>query len=444
MAAVYGCPVDARAYWRRLVPCLLGGVCLLPSAVQGATGGPDTFGYTWRDNLSGGVQPDYETGEDAERIALDDDGSTTVLFEPGFTFPFYGQVFSSITIHNNGGVTFTGSGNLSYDHPCPWETPTRLLIAPYWMDLAAPSAGVSGIYAWSGGPPADRYFVVEWFEMPVYEHVGTVRLEIKLFASSGRIEFHYEDVIVDGPLVDLGQSAAVGIGSAASLLAVSCNSSALANDYAVTFSPPVCKDEDGDGSCAGTDCDDANGSIFPGAGEVCDGEDTDCNGSLPIGEIDVDRDGFGTCQDDCDDTDADLSPADADTDSFSTCAGDCDDTNDALTPEDADGDGLSSCLGDCEDDNPLVTSADGDGDGHSSCDGDCDDDDPGVQPGATERCDGVDEDCDGAADDGLDCEDVGPEVPAGHDIPYGCILDTQGAAFLPLLLLLSRRRRALA
>ncbi|MBM4371414.1 MAG: trypsin-like serine protease [Deltaproteobacteria bacterium] len=40
----------------------------------------------------------------------------------------------------------------------------------------------------------------------------------------------------------------------------------------------ICEDGDGDGACAGVDCNDDVPEIFPGAGETCDGLDNDCNG----------------------------------------------------------------------------------------------------------------------------------------------------------------------
>ena len=46
---------------------------------------------------------------------------------------------------------------------------------------------------------------------------------------------------------------------------------------------------------------------------------------------------------------------------------------------------------------------DADGDGHFSCVDDCDDTQAAVHPGATEICDGLDNDCNGVADDGIIC-----------------------------------------
>ena len=63
-------------------------------------------------------------------------------------------------------------------------------------------------------------------------------------------------------------------------------------------SPPV--DADGDGSPEGTDCDDADPDVYPGAPEICDGKDNDCEASSPSdADVDADRDGVADCQDYC-------------------------------------------------------------------------------------------------------------------------------------------------
>jgi hyaluronate lyase len=87
-------------------------------------------------------------------------------------------------------------------------------------------------------------------------------------------------------------------------------------------------------------------------------------------------------------------------------------TNDlALHP-----DGLGQC-------SPEETCSDLDGDGYgdppsSACpypEFDCNDGDPGVNPGAVETCNQMDDDCDGSTDEGCDCTD-GEERPCGTDV----------------------------
>jgi hypothetical protein len=67
-----------------------------------------------------------------------------------------------------------------------------------------------------------------------------------------------------------------------------------------------------------------------------------------------------------------------------------------LSYRDADGDGFG---------NPDVSTTCPEGDGWVSDADDCDDDDPEIHPGATERCNGADDDCDGDTD-GSDAVDL--------------------------------------
>ena len=153
-------------------------------------------------------------------------------------------------------------------------------------------------------------------------------------------------------------------------------------------------DRDGDGFNSDEDCDDMFDTVFPGAPELCDGLDNDCNGVIDEGLTvltfyeDMDGDTYGdirrpvlSCEiqsgivmnsDDCDDTDPTINPAATEI------------PNNAID-ENCDG---------------LILIIDADGDGFNS-DDDCDDMDALVFPGAAELCDGLDNDCNGQIDDGL-------------------------------------------
>jgi len=153
-----------------------------------------------------------------------------------------------------------------------------------------------------------------------------------------------------------------------------------------------------------TDCDDEDGSVFPGAPDLCDGQQNDCDGSgLSSDETDDDGDGYVECTEDsggwdggdppgfedCDDTDATLYPS-----APELCDGlvnDCLAARFSADEADPDGDGYVAC---------TVDSGGWDGDAISGGD-DCDNDDPEIHPAATEVCDllDTDEDCNGVADD---------------------------------------------
>jgi len=188
-------------------------------------------------------------------------------------------------------------------------------------------------------------------------------------------------------------------------------------------------DNDGDTwlVCDG-DCDDAAATTNPGAAELCDGVDNDCDNVADNGlTFDADGDGYtsiGSCTgsgDDCDDNDVDSYPgnpevcdgadndcaggvddgltSDVDGDGYTaigSCAGsadDCDDTDSFTNPG-----GVEICDGNDNDCNGSMSGneTDDDNDGVLACDGDCDDTDADVWPGAVETvCDEDDMNCDG-------------------------------------------------
>jgi subtilisin-like proprotein convertase family protein len=162
-----------------------------------------------------------------------------------------------------------------------------------------------------------------------------------------------------------------------------------------------------------TDCNDANMDVNPGETEVCNTIDDDCDTMIDEGVQttfyrDLDGDGFGNpsvtqlgCtvpmgyvadNTDCNDGNGDVNPGE--TEVCNTIDDDCD----AMIDEgvqttfyrDMDGDGFG---------NPAVTQlACSAPMGYVANDDDCDDTNGAVKPGATEVCDGIDNNCDGTID----------------------------------------------
>ena len=85
-------------------------------------------------------------------------------------------------------------------------------------------------------------------------------------------------------------------------------------EIAVWFNKTNCADNDDDGfqdvDCGKNDCDDEDPHVFPGAPEICDGEDNDCDGTIDGDCEDGDGDGWASCDGevDCNDADPDICP----------------------------------------------------------------------------------------------------------------------------------------
>lgn len=188
------------------------------------------------------------------------------------------------------------------------------------------------------------------------------------------------------------------------------------SDAPVETAPPV--DEDGDGAPAETDCDDRDATVYPGAPEVCDALDNDCDALVDEADPDLDTTTQVTTYTD-QDGDGYGDPLTGTTSCAWNATGvedatDCDDGDSETRPgaEDDPKDGVDT---DCD----GASERDEDGDGSVSADDggpDCDDMDATVYAGAVEDCsDEKDNDCSGL----LDCEEDACERDA-RCYEYGC------------------------
>ncbi len=212
-----------------------------------------------------------------------------------------------------------------------------------------------------------------------------------------------------------------------------------------------------------TDCDDTRAYVHPGAAEVCNGLDDNCNGAIDDGVTtpyyqDNDGDGFGsgvTAQ-------ACSAPA-----GYVSVSGDCNDANGAIHPGATEiCNGVDdNCDGQIDEGVKVTYYQDNDGDGYGSgittqacskpagyvavLNGDCNDANAAIHPGATEICNGLDDNCNGQTDEGLafttyyqdlDLDGYGnPAVsksacsqPAGYVLDHTDCLDTNASVPGPI------------
>jgi hypothetical protein len=216
-----------------------------------------------------------------------------------------------------------------------------------------------------------------------------------------------------------------------SLLAA-CDEPAKVITETPTEDGELLRDSDADGYLSDEDCDDSDPTINPGAAEICDGFDNNCDNQADeeVTETyfaDSDGDGFGNsgitveaCSppsgfssngSDCDDTDASSYPSAEETcdDADNDCNGEIDDGIGELFFVDGDNDGFGDDLIQveaCELDIGLSTIG-----------GDCDDGNPAVNPTAVEECNGADDDCDGDTDEDVSDTSYADEDGDGYGDP---------------------------
>jgi hypothetical protein len=180
----------------------------------------------------------------------------------------------------------------------------------------------------------------------------------------------------------------------------------------LSYTVVVMTDDDGDGSPAYLDCDDGDSSVFPGAAEICDGKDNDCNS----GTVDGSSESWISAA--CDGSDSDLclegtyscsagvqtcSDNDAEND-LDLCNGVDDDCN-AATPDGNDESWFGAACDGSDSDLCLEGSYSCSAGVQTCSDNDADND--------LDLCNGVDDDCNAVTPDGSDESWIGDACGVG-------------------------------
>ncbi len=130
---------------RALTHAALALTCLISRHAIARTGGPDAYGYTWRD-----------TNEVTLAFAWEDISATGTVISSGFPtddanygfqplsfpFPYYGNRYSRVAACSNGWVSVLDGDSAAFgNRTLPSTGEPRATIAAYWDDLSVPASG---------------------------------------------------------------------------------------------------------------------------------------------------------------------------------------------------------------------------------------------------------------------------------------------------------------
>ena len=208
--------------------------------VTDQSGGPDAFGYIWKDSdePGGPVYNWVEISGVGTAVASwtngIDDGYTTIALP--FAFPFYGTSYNNLKICTNGWISFDiASASAVYNNtPIPVASGNNNSIYPFWDDLYLESGNV---YYYND--VANNRFIIQFNNVPHYsggsEGPGPYTFEV-ILKKDGGILFQYKSVL--DPLT----SNTVGIENSAGTdgLQMVYNNTFVKDNFAVSISiaPP--------------------------------------------------------------------------------------------------------------------------------------------------------------------------------------------------------------
>jgi hypothetical protein len=213
---------------------------LVSGIANAAVVGPEAFGYRAETEAPYTYEEISESG--TEILSNVDDA--VAMVPVGFSFPFYGAVYTDVYVSSNALMTFmSGNSDFSNEDLLVAGNPSQPTIAPLWDDwYTANNDSDAVFYETRGTPGDDLRLIVEWHLVsPCCGVPVEARFQAVLF-EDGDIEFRYRDVTdLEGP--DHGGEATVGIraeqGTAVAdgnVLEISYNAPNIDNHQAIRFS----------------------------------------------------------------------------------------------------------------------------------------------------------------------------------------------------------------
>ena len=214
----------------------------LASAALASRGGPDAWGYTWRDDREPGVdyiRVDFQPPPSDVFVAEPPPNGSSAFIALPFPFPFYGRDYLAVSISEDGWLSF--EQELASD-PSPSRLPDpdgpAAMIAPLWEDLELGVRGGGDFIRYQHQAGLDA-FVIEWFRARVTATGEDATFQVWLHPD-GRIRVQYLNVAGAHPGATVGLESGDGAsGLEVIALGAAVDGFEVRSKSAVEFLPPT-------------------------------------------------------------------------------------------------------------------------------------------------------------------------------------------------------------
>ncbi len=167
------------------------------------SGGPDAFGYTWRDsNDPNGPTFDWVdiTTNGTLVTGLTDDNATPFITMDGMVFRYYWSDITKLIIGSNGWIGFSPTSNIAHCFPTiPFAGGSAdHFLAPMMTDLLISQPGFDAEVYYYHDQPNERYIVsyieAPWWNVNSPGYLGSNTFQVILSSQDSSITYQYLDV----------------------------------------------------------------------------------------------------------------------------------------------------------------------------------------------------------------------------------------------------------
>ena len=176
-------------------------------------GGPDGFGYVWKDNQEeDGPVYNWLSPSDRTDLAFATHDALSAPLALGYTQFFYGQAFDHVRVSPNGYIVFSAQDGSPANIELPSLSAPAYMLAAWWDDLKPDATEPDQIWWWSNGQDS---LVVAWNMVPHYNpfiYGGPIQAQLVMRANG---EVTMQVGSVGGGIYPINHSGTCGVQGAA-------------------------------------------------------------------------------------------------------------------------------------------------------------------------------------------------------------------------------------